>query len=209
MFLLYFLISRMNFNFLWLAAAVMLMLLFTAYRCLIGVDLPWNADLAILGAGFMALGKWASAVNVLECKSKAAIICQMLLALAVCVVCSYFNLKCYCYVDWLRCQFGHPLLFIVSAVACIVFTVRLSELYSSCFVSWLGANTLCFYGFHRIIIDYSFGVYNKLGIVAPKGSAAEFALALTRVALAVALLTPVCLFLLKHAPWSLGRQKRA
>lgn len=105
-------------------------------------------------------------------------------------------------------QFGHPLPFIVSAVAGIVFTARLFELCSFCFVSWLGANTLCFYGFNSIVIDYGFGVCNKLGIVAPNGLAAEFALALTRVALAVALLTPVCLFLLKYAPWSLGKARR-
>ena len=208
LFFLHGLIKRKNSDYSWLLSAFFLMLFFAGYRYLIGVDLPWNADLALLGASFMCLGKWFSTTSFFDYAGKLQMTLQMILALSISVICSGLNWYFYCFVDWYHNQFGNPLLFIISAVAGIIFIVRLSELFSIQFIFWLGANTLCFYGFHRLIIDYSFGLYNKLGIIAPKGSAAEFALALTRVALSIVLLTPVCLLLLKYDPWCLGKARK-
>ncbi|MGN0870988.1 MAG: acyltransferase family protein, partial [Victivallales bacterium] len=208
LFVLHNLIKHRNSNCLWLIAAFFLMLFFAGYRYLIGVDLPWNADLALLGASFMCLGKWAAATSLFNCTVKWQMTVQMILALSISVICSGLNWYYYCFVDWYRSLFGNPLLFIISAIAGIIFVVRLSELLPVKYLSWLGANTLCFYGFHRLVINYSFGLYNKLGIIAPIGSAAEFALALTRVALSIVLLTPVCLLLLKYIPWCLGKARK-
>lgn len=206
LFFLYSLIKRKNSNYLWLIFAFSLMLFFAGYRYLIGVDLPWNADLALLGASFMCLGKWSSTTSFFDYTGKLQMTVQMILALSISVICSGLNLYFHCLVDWYHNQFGNPLLFIISAITGIIFIVRLSELFSIKFISWLGANTLCFYGFHRIVIDYSFGLYNKLGIIAPKGG--EFALALSRVALSIVLLTPVCMLLLKYAPLCLGKARK-
>ena len=208
LFFLHNLIKRQKSNYSWLIPAFSLMLFFAGYRYLIGVDLPWNADLALLGASFMCLGKWFSTTSFFDYTEKLKMTVQMILALSISVISSGLNQHFYCLVDWYNNQFGNPLLFIISAIAGIIFVVRLSEQLSVKYLSWLGANTLCFYGFHRLVIDYSFGLYNKLGIIAPIGSAAEFALALTRVALSIVLLTPVCLLLKKYIPWCLGKARK-
>lgn len=164
-FFLHGLIKRKNSDYSWLLSAISLMLFFAGYRYFIGVDLPWNVDLALLGASFMCLGKWFSTTSFFDYTGKLQMTVQMMPALSISIICPGVNLYFFCLVDRYNNQFGNPLLFILSAITGIVFVIRLSELFPVKFISWLGANTLCFYGFHRLVIDYSLGLYNKLGFI--------------------------------------------
>lgn len=193
---------------LWLIIAIGQITIFFVYRAWIGVDLPWNADLAVLGMGFVSFGIWystkADAIISLKCFRGSVVATAALLHLAV----SWLAFRAMGSVDWYDDRFGNPVTFLLGACTGIFATVLISKRLSLRGLACLGANSIVWYGLHRIAIDATFILYNKLHIVIVRGSLLSLALALVSVAVATVLLIPVNRILNRYVPFLIGRRRQ-
>ena len=145
--------------------------------------------------------------NVLE--SKWTTIISLLLS----IICSWYNYKYFEVVDWYSNSFGYIILFIIASISGVVaivsFTVNTNQnnLIRDGLL-YLGRNSLVYYGFHRIIIDMTFVLYNKLGIVIIKGKSDTLLYAIISVIISLILLTPVSLLINRYCPVIIGKRKR-
>lgn len=175
---------------------------------MIGIDLPWNADLAVLGMSFMSLGLWYQAKADSFISNK-----QLRLPIIITAVIFHVGISWSAFittesVDWYSDRFGNPVFFIIGACTGIFATILISKRFSLHRLAYLGANSIVWYGLHRIIIDATFILYNKLNITIIRGSLLSLILALISVAVATVLLSPVNAILTKYFPVLIGKKKR-
>ena len=191
----------------WLLTAEVQNIIFFAYRSLIGIDLPWNADLAVLGMSFISLGLWYQAKADPFISNK-----QLRLSIIITAVIFHVGVSWLVFittesVDWYSNRFGNPVFFVVGACAGIFATILISRRFSLHKLAYLGANSIVWYGLHRIIIDATFILYNKLDITIIRGSLLSLILALISVTVATVLLIPVYAVLTKNFPFLIGKRK--
>lgn len=191
----------------WLLTAGVQIILFFAYRALIEIDLPWNADLAVLGMSFMSLGLWYQAKADPFISNKQLRLPIIIIAVIVHVGISWLAFIATESVDWYSNRFGNPVFFVVGACAGIFATILISKRFSLHKLAYLGANSIVWYGLHRIIIDATFILYSKLDITIIRGSLQSLILALISVAVATVLLIPVNAILTKYFPFLIGKRK--
>ena len=183
-------------------------IIFFAYRSLIGIGLPWNADLAVLGMSFMSLGLWYQAKADPFISNKQLCLSIIITAVIFRVGVSWLAFITTESVDWYSNRFGNPVFFVVGACAGIFATILISRRFSLHKLAYLGANSIVWYGLHRIIIDATFILYNKLDITIIRGSLLSLILALISVTVATVLLIPVNAILTKYFPFLIGKKGR-
>lgn len=191
----------------WLLTAGVQNIIFFAYRSLIGIDLPWNADLAVLGMSFMSLGLWYQAKADPFISNK-----QLRLSIIITAVIFHVGVSWLVFittesVDWYSNRFGNPVFFTIGACTGIFATILISKRFHFHELSYLGANSIVWYGLHRIIIDATFILYNKVNITIIRGSLLSLMLALISVVVATVLLIPVNAILTKYFPFLIGKRK--
>lgn len=189
----------------WLIVGCIGALVFGIYRVIIGKDLPWNADLAILAMAFMSLGKWCREQKIIE---KVRL---MRYSLAICIIITFcvsaVNYIYFDRVDLYDDAFGNPILFMTAALTGTLAVVLISMMTDNRILIELGKNSLIYYGLHRIIIDLMFVVYGKMGIQIDNASWSAVGFAIISVFVAIVILTPVKYLVLKYIPWCLGKKK--
>ena len=116
---------------------------------------------------------------------------------------SYLNYKYYGRIDWYSDSFGNPMIFILAAFAGIFITVLIAKLFSPSVVTLLGKNSLVFFGFNRIVLDALYVAYNKVGF---NVQGYQLPIAIFSTIVAIVILIPVHLFLLRWISWALGRR---
>ena len=189
----------------WLIVGCIGALVFGIYRVIIGKDLPWNADLAILAMAFMSLGKWCREQKIIE---KVRL---MRYSLAICIIITFcvsaVNYIYFDRVDLNSDAFGNPILFMTAALTGTLAVVLISMMTDNRILIELGKNSLIYYGLHKIIIDLMFVVYGKMGIQIDNASWSAVGFAIISVFVAIVILTPVKYLVLKYIPWCLGKKK--
>lgn len=190
----------------WLISFAIALIVFYLYRIIIDIDLPWNADLTILGTAFMCLGQWCKNS---KCFTTYFAKPKMLLCLGVvvCLIASALNYKYFTKVDWYSDCWGNPILFVIAAISGIIAVISISMLKNNKILVAVGKNSLMYYGLHRIVIDLMFVVYGKLGIEITNTSWSAVGFAMIDVLVSICVITPFNLFILKYMPWCLGRKK--
>lgn len=189
-------------NSFWIFASAGGALLFFVYRYVVGIDLPWNIDLAVLATAFMCLGKYFASLDVKITNTK--LICIVLGA--IWLISSYMNYSHFGKVDWF--SFGNPVIFMIASITGTLFTISLCKSISNNMLTKLGENSLVFYGLHRIVIDNLFVVYGKLGIDFQNNQVEYLMLSICSVLIAVLVLVPVNIFIMRYCPWCIGKKKR-
>lgn len=193
--------GRFTGKYYWMMQSVVTGVLFAGYRFLVGVNIVWNADLALLAAAFMCFGRFYADYLENRISKSVGILCGMLLSWLI-----SYNLNGR--VDWYANSFGNPALFVIAAVCGTLCLIKFAEQVRCKWLSWLGRNTILFFGLHRIVIDLVFVVFNKFGMYAESGSLKSLMLAIVNVLATVVLLIPVNWFMLRYFPWSLGKSKK-
>lgn len=198
-----------NRTYIWLPVAIVQMCVFFAYRALVGKDLLWNADLAVLGMGFISSGIWYrnAADDFIDKRCLRLPIVFGVLLFHVVAAYLAFSLSGGS-VDWYNNRFGNPLLFAVAAVVGTLTSVLISKKLKLRILTYIGENSIVWYGLHRVVIDATFIIYNKLGIVIERGSLLSVVLATVSTALAVLLLVPVNVILTRYFPFLIGKGSR-
>ena len=64
-----------------------------------------------------------------------------------------------------------------------------------------------YYGFHRIVIDITYALYNKIGIEIVKGRWDTVFYAIISVTISLAVLTPMSLLINRYCPMVIGKRK--
>ena len=192
----------------WVITGCIIFILFYLYRIRIGIDLPWNADLVLIGVAFMNFGKYICETKMLEkVQIKASLLGSSLLILCICF--SRYNYYHYGKVDWYSNQFGNIWLYLVSAFSGVFATIFLASRVKCRILSVIGRNSLIFYGLHRLIIDnLVFVVYPRLGIKINVGSSFSVVLAVVSILITVSTLAVFNYYVVKYIPWCLGKMKR-
>lgn len=187
---------------------VLSFVLFISYREFVGIDLVWNLDLVLPALPFACLGKICCSLDKrFVCKKTALWMCLAVATALLCVT-SFINWRFFGRTDWYSNKYGNYFLFAIGAVSGVLAVIALSKLFICRFLCWLGKNTLIFYGVHRVVLDYLFVLFGKIGITAPNDSVLYLLISVTAVLLAVALLTPVNAVVTKFMPWLLGKRKQ-
>ena len=190
----------------WLIIAGIQFCMFFAYRAFVGIDVFWNADLAVLGMSFMSLGIWyrlnADAFVSAKCCRPLIVFFAVVFHLLV----SWFAFTATESVDWYSNRFGNPILFVIGACAGIFATTVLSKRLHLKYLTYLGVDSIVWYGLHRIIIDATFILYNKLHITIIQGSLLSLLLAIISVTISLTLLIPVNIVLTKYFPFLIGKR---
>ena len=207
MYLLSILNSRYAKNRFWLISFVIALIVFYLYRISINIDLPWNADLTILGTAFMCLGQWCKNSKWITTTYFTKPKILLCLSMCGCLIASSLNYKYFTNVDWYSDRWGNPILFVIAAVSGTVAVISVSMLKNNKILVAIGKNSLMYYGLHRIVIDLMFVVYGKLGIEIINTSWSAVGFALICVLVSVCVIAPLNLFVLKYVPWCLGRKK--
>lgn len=195
-------IWRFNSDIFYLTMSIICAALFFTYKAILKLDLPWNADLALLATAFMLWG--------IYCRESE---CLMLfdnywvdaIMLVICLAISTVQFMHFGAIDWYSNSFGNPLAFIIAATSGTFAVASFTRHIKLPIISTLGKNSLLFYGMHRIIIDLSFAVYGKLGISTNNGTPGAIILAVVSVVLAILVLIPCNWLIKKYCPWVLGR----
>lgn len=195
-------------NLIWLISGIINLFLFYIYRKMIGINLPWNADLVLIGLIFMCLGKWSKETNIIErIKNNHFLLLGVSFAI-ISIVSSGYNYFFFGKVDWFSNEFGNAILYTISAVTGVMATILLLHNVKCQKLSSLGKNSMMFYGLHRLIIDnLIFVVYPKLGINIVPGNYGEIILAFISVAIAIVLLMIFNYIVMKYMPWCMGKIK--
>lgn len=192
----------------WLIVSAIEFMTFFAYRCLVERDLPWNADTAVLAMGFMSLGIWyQSCIDSIvdeKCMKLPIIFTSVSMHFSLALV----SFKAFGDTSIALNNYGNPVLFLIVAVLGIFSTVLVSKKMNLRLLTYIGANSIVWYGFHRTIIDATFIVYNKLNIVIEPGSLMSLILAVVSTVFAAFLLIPVNMILAKYFPFLIGKRRR-
>lgn len=188
----------------WIFASAGGVFLFFVYRAVVGIDLPWNIDLAVLATAFMCLGKYLASLDVKITNTK--LICIVLGV--IWLISSWMNYSYFGKVDWYNDAFGNPAIFMIAAITGTLFTISLCKLMSNNMLIKLGENSLVFYGLHRIVLDNLFVIYGKLGISFQNNQVESLILSIFSVLITVLVLVPVNIFIMKYCPWCIGKKKR-
>lgn len=191
----------------WLFVAGIQLCLFFAYRAFVGIDVFWNADLAVLGMSFMSLGIWYHLNADAFVSDKCCRLPIVFFAIAFHLLVSWLSFTATESVDWYSNRFGNPILFFIGACAGIFATTVLSKRLHLKYLTYLGADSIVWYGLHRIIIDATFILYNKLHITIIRGSLLSLLLAIISVTISLILLIPVNIVLTKYFPFLIGKRK--
>lgn len=191
----------------WLLIAAIQFALFFVYRHLLGKDLFWNADLAVLGTSFMSLGIWCRLNENEDIEKKLLKLPAVGLITSAHFVLSYISFVFTESIDWRSNKFGKPILFLICALLGIAATVLISKKLHLRALIYIGKNSIVWYGLHRVVIDATFILYNKLGITVVHGSALSLVLAIISVAIATLLLVPVNVILEKYLPFLIGKRR--
>lgn len=190
----------------WIIASSVEFILFYFYRTRIGIDLPWNADLVLIGLAFMNFGKYIREIELMKkIQKKTLLLGSILLFLCICF--SGYNYFHFGKVDWYSNQYGNVWLYLVSAFSGVFATIFLASRIKCRKLALLGRNSLVFYGLHRLIIDnLVFVVYPRLGIEINAESAFSVIFAVVSVLIAVSILALFNYYVVKYIPWCLGRK---
>ena len=201
-----YIIAQQN-NLNWLIVSMVCCVLFFIYREYVGIDLVWNADLAILAAAFISLGIVTKHNKSLRKSLESMLTTTASLLLSI--ICSAYNYKCFEVVDWYSNSFGNIMLFIIASISGVVaivsFTINTNQynLVRGGLI-YLGRNSLVYYGLHRVIIDMTFVLYNKLGIEIIRGRLDTVLYAI----ISLITLTPVNILINRYCPMIIGRRKQ-
>ena len=167
-------------------------------------DFLWNIDLVPMASVYILLGifyKRGQQRLHFE-KKKTVMIGLFLLSVAAATI----NFVLFDKVDILGDSYGSLPLFYVAAVsATYAVVLLLKNIKIPRLLLFLGANSLLYYGLHRMVIELLFVVWGKLGLVYDKLSLMSLCVALLNVALTVAILFPVVKFINKRCPWAIGK----
>lgn len=108
----------------WLIISAVFCLLFFMIRRFIGINMIWNADLAVLAGSFISLGVVTRHFGLLNSllENKWTTLVSLLLS----IICSYCNYKYFAVVDWYTNSFGNIGLFVVASISGIVTTISFS-----------------------------------------------------------------------------------
>lgn len=145
--------------------------MFFAYRAFVAIDVFWNADLAVLGMSFMSLGIWYRLNGDAFVSDECCRLPIVFFAVAFHLLVSWLSFTATESVDWYSNRFGNPILFVIGTCAGIFATTVLSKRLHLKYLTYLGADSIVWYGLHRIIIDATFVLYNKLNILPLFGGA--------------------------------------
>lgn len=149
----------------WVIVGMSELAMFYFYRTWIGRDLPWNADLILIGLVFMCFGKYFYETKFMKQIDQKVTLYYGILLLVICIVTSGYNYFYFGKVDWYSNAYGNVILYLISAFTGIIATIFLMFNVKCNTLSALGKNSIVFYGLHRLIIDnLIFVVYPKLGI---------------------------------------------
>lgn len=166
--------------------------------------LIWNIDLVPLASAFILIG-------VLFSKHKPEYLINnnkwywggiLVLFFAI----STINYLSTGMVDMAGSKFGHYPLFILGAISAsffLFFILRNVSLPN--WLLYIGIYSIVFYGLHRIIIDFMFIMYGKLGIEFIKDSWSGIFLAFLNVIIAIGFLYPISKLINRYCPWVLGK----
>lgn len=192
----------------WLIACSIEFILFYFYRTQIGIELPWNADLALIGLTFMNLGKYIQEIDFMNRLKKHWILLGNIL-IFLCILFSWCNYFYFGKVDWYSNQYGNFILYLLSACTGVFGTIFLANRVDCGGLALLGKNSLIFYGLHRLIIDnLVFVVYPKWGVQMNGGNVLSLILASVSIFIAIIILAVFTYFVVRHIPWCIGKKRR-
>lgn len=166
----------------------------------------WNLDIVPLCSFFMLVGNWYKNKGCewhFESKPLYVVCISVIAILAICCNYRFFE-----HVDILGDSFGCYPLFYLGAILgtySLILILKLCKQYSSALL-FFGANSLIYYGFHKILIEVCFVIIGKCHIPFSTTSLYGVAVAVINVILVSVLLVPVCLFINRRAPWLIGRK---
>ena len=175
--------------------------LFYIYRITIYIDLPWNIDLSILAIGYISLEFAARRYGITDVLDKHW---SMLIIAFTWIKTSWINYSIHGRIDWFSDRFGSPFLYLVGSIAGVMTIVLLVKRINIKLISKLGSNSLVFFGLNRTVLDLLYVLYGKAGISTTGDS---IVLAIISVGATITILVPVHCFLLRFAPWSIGKRK--
>ena len=190
----------------WILLCSVEFILFYFYRTHIGIELPWNADLALVGLAFMNLGKYIREIDFMNKKQKNMILLGSILFF-LCICFSWYNYSHFEKIDWYSNQYGNFVLYLLSASTGVFGTIFLAGKVNCSSLSLLGRNSLVFYGLHRLIIDnLVFVIYPKLGVQMNEESVFSLILAIVSVFIAIIILAIFNYFVMRYIPWCIGKR---
>lgn len=189
----------------WLIAGMIELVLFYLYQMMVGINLPWNADLVLIGLAFMNFGKYLYEIKFMgKITGNPLVLGGGLLLL--CVILSGYNYFYYGKVDWYSNVYGNVVLYLFSAFSGVIATILIMYGLKCDKLAELGKNSMMFYGLHRLIIDnLVFVVYPRLGIQIREGSIFSLFIAGLSVGIAIGMLTLFNYFIMKYVPWCMGK----
>ena len=170
------------------------------YRFLFNISIFWNIDLVPMAVSFMIIG-YSMKDKISNIKISFGII-SFISSLLI----SFINYCEYGKVDWWGNSFGNPLFFVISAFTGTVAICILCDKITSKILIYLGRYSIIFYGLHRIIIDATFVIYNKLNIEIVSGTWESLFFAIISVIIAIICIYPVSYFINNYFPWILGKK---
>lgn len=192
----------------WLIACSVEFILFYFYRIQIGIELPWNADLVLIGLTFMNLGKYIREMDFMNKLQKHQILLGSNL-IFLCISFSWYNYFYFEKVDWYSNQYGNFILYLLSACTGVFGTIFLATRVNCGGLALLGKNSLIFYGLHRLIIDnVVFVVYPKLGVQMNGDNVFSLILAIVSIFIAIIILAVFNYFVVRYISWCIGKKRR-
>lgn len=192
----------------WILLCIVEFILFYFYRIKIGIELPWNADLVLIGLAFMNLGRYIREIDFMNKLQKHQLLLGSVLVFW-CILLSWFNYYYFGKVDWYSNQYGNFTLYLLSAYAGVFGTIFLANRVDCGGLASLGKNSLIFYGLHRLIIDnLVFVIYPKIGVQMNEESVFPLLVAIASVFIAIIILGIFNYFVTRYIPWCIGKKRR-
>ena len=184
-----------------------ILILFTLHFCMVlnRVDnWIWNLDLVPLASAFIILGYLYKTKGMKYKIEDHLYFVGLLIVLSISI--STFNYINNGSVDIFTNRYGNYPLFIIGAIiSTYLLFLILKRITLPQWMIYIGMYSLIYYGLHRIIIEFMFAVYAKVGIVFNGGTMIGLMLACVNVLVAFLLLYPVVELINKKAPWVIGK----
>ena len=164
----------------------------------------WNFDLVPLASAFIILG-YLYKTHGMKYKIEDNLwFVGLLMVLSISI--STFNYENNGSVDLFSNRFGNYPLFVVGAIISIYFLLLVLKRVTLLeWMIYIGMNSLIYFGLHRIIIEFMFVVYAKVGIIVDGGTLIGVVLAFINVLVAFFFLYPVVYFINRKTPWMIGK----
>lgn len=184
-------ICKQNFYFTLLLSVTLMGLTFGFYR-LGGSTLPWCFDVACVAQFFVLIGYIFKKKYIGFSPSKSQIyICApifLFINLAAGMLCIKISHK---QLDMSVGLYGNEILTLISALAGIGFVILICQLFTNRFFTYLGRNTMIFFGWHSRIILVACGMaYGALGLFSRETLLSEVLYVLTTLVIILATLYP-------------------